>query len=486
MTATPDQPAAESLPRDRHLFGPGPKRILALDGGGVRGAISVAFLERIEKIIQEEQDRVGTAGNGHAASAPSAAPAGPVRLGDYFDLVGGTSTGAVIAGALALGKSTSEIKDFYLKLAPRVFKRPFWRVPGLQAKFDAKALREEIDNIVRDRTLDSPDLITGLCVVTKRLDTGSPWILANNTRAPYWNSTAPEPLANRKGHTGNSQYRLANLVRASTAAPHFFDPEILAISEDERKQPLADINAKLAGLPWLSLWVSKLRLLMLKASHPGRGNRIADTHGLFVDGGVTPFNNPAMALLMMTQLDGFKLNWPLGPDQLSIVSIGTGTSRTKLSFKELGLFGPLRVTLSALLSLMSDIENLSLTQMQWLGECPQPWEINSEIRNLANDAPPGGKWFRFLRYDVRLDPIWLKEHMQLDFTESEVERFRRMDDPGIIKNIYAIARLAAELQVKREHFFPDKPRKAAPPGQPMDAAAPPFGDGAGLLPTPPA
>ena len=111
----------------------------------MRGAISVAFLERIEKIIQEEQDRVGTAGNGHAASAPSAAPAGPVRLGDYFDLVGGTSTGAVIAGALALGKSTSEIKDFYLKLAPRVFKRPFWRVPGLLAKFDAKALREEID-----------------------------------------------------------------------------------------------------------------------------------------------------------------------------------------------------------------------------------------------------------------------------------------------------------------------------------------------------
>ncbi len=106
---------------------------------------------------------------------------------------------------------------------------------------------------MRDRTLDSPDLITGLCVVTKRLDTGSPWILANNTRAPYWNSTAPEPLANRKGHTGNSQYRLANLVRASTAAPHFFDPEILAISEDERKQPLADVNAKLAGLPWLSL-----------------------------------------------------------------------------------------------------------------------------------------------------------------------------------------------------------------------------------------
>jgi hypothetical protein len=56
--------------RDRHLFGPGSKRILSLDGGGVRGVISVAFLERIETIL---------AGNG----APE------TKLSDYFDLMGG-------------------------------------------------------------------------------------------------------------------------------------------------------------------------------------------------------------------------------------------------------------------------------------------------------------------------------------------------------------------------------------------------------------
>jgi hypothetical protein len=37
-----------AVSRDDHLFGPGPKRILALGGGGTRGIIDLAFLARIE------------------------------------------------------------------------------------------------------------------------------------------------------------------------------------------------------------------------------------------------------------------------------------------------------------------------------------------------------------------------------------------------------------------------------------------------------
>src|ERR1700735_4103739 len=98
-------PAAEAplqTSRDRHLFGPGPKRILSLDGGGVRGAISIAFLERLEQIVDEIEGR-------------------PTLLGDWFDLIGGTSTGAIIAGALALGYRTADVRDFYQALGPRVF-----------------------------------------------------------------------------------------------------------------------------------------------------------------------------------------------------------------------------------------------------------------------------------------------------------------------------------------------------------------------------
>ena len=68
--------------RDRHLLGAGPKRILSLDGGGVRGVISIAFLERLEKEISEIEGR-------------------PTLLGEWFDLIGGTSTGAISNGACA-------------------------------------------------------------------------------------------------------------------------------------------------------------------------------------------------------------------------------------------------------------------------------------------------------------------------------------------------------------------------------------------------
>ena len=61
---------------EEHLFAPGVKRVLALDGGGVKGIVSIAFLEKMETLLRERSGR----GN-------------DFRLCDYFDLVGGTSTG---------------------------------------------------------------------------------------------------------------------------------------------------------------------------------------------------------------------------------------------------------------------------------------------------------------------------------------------------------------------------------------------------------
>ena len=213
------------------------------------------------------------------------------RLGDYFDLVGGTSTGAVIAGALALGKSTAEIKDFYLKLAPRVFKRPFWRVPGLQAKFDAKALREEIDNIVRRPHARQPGPdhrpVRGHQAARHR----QPLDPRQQLRAPVLELDPPS-RANAR----------ATPATASTGSPIWCAPaprrRISSIPKSLRSARTSassrwpTTNASSPDWPG-----SRSGQQAAPAAAEGLGSRrkapdIADTHGLFVDGGVTPFNNP--------------------------------------------------------------------------------------------------------------------------------------------------------------------------------------------------
>jgi len=68
-----------------------PRKLLALDGGGIRGVTSLEILLKIE------QDLATATGQGSS-----------FRLGDFFDYIGGTSTGAIIAAGLAVGKSVQE------------------------------------------------------------------------------------------------------------------------------------------------------------------------------------------------------------------------------------------------------------------------------------------------------------------------------------------------------------------------------------------
>jgi len=427
MSDTPE--AHYGCSRDYHLFGPGPKRILSLDGGGVRGAISVAFLERIEKILDE---RAGL----------------EVRLGDWFDLIGGTSTGAIIAAALALGKRVDYVKKIYFQLAPRVF-RSSWRVPKLQAKFATGPLRKEIDNIVGDIKLGDEELITGLAIIAKRIDTGSPWILANNPASDFWeNRTGSRTIANK-------DYRLATLLRASTAAPTYFDPEIIAITKDAPVDPLGPIAASGLLPSWIQLSATKIRAIfgyLLPRFGPSE-----NTHGLFIDGGVTPYNNPANLLLMLATLKQFGICWKYGPQELTIVSIGTGSFRPKLTFGDLAnpLMRQLNLIERTILSCITDGQNLTLAQMQWLGECPVRWPVNSEIHGVEDNPPPGGPWFRFMRYDVGLDQTWMLDKLGRKVDAAEAAGLQQMDSTEFIEKLYEIGARAANMQVEPRHLFGD-------------------------------
>lgn len=72
------------------------RRILALDGGGIKGVLEAAFLDAVETATAK-------------------------RIADHFDLVAGTSTGGIIALGLGLGLSARDIVEFYVREGPRIF-----------------------------------------------------------------------------------------------------------------------------------------------------------------------------------------------------------------------------------------------------------------------------------------------------------------------------------------------------------------------------
>lgn len=368
--------------RDAHLFSPGAKRILSLDGGGIRGIISLAFLEKVEALVDEIEGC-------------------PTRLCDWFDMIGGTSTGAIIATLLALGYRVSEVRRFYETLGARIFKKSFFRLVGWQAKFDHRVLKKELAAVLGDCTMDSADLQTGLCIVLKRMDTGSAWLVMNNPRSAFWDTPADNAF------TGNRHLPLVNVVRASTAAPNFFDPELIEI---------------------------------VKGQPPG----------LFLDGGLTSHNNPVLLMLMTCLMPPQGLNWPVGPDKLLIVSVGTGSFRrtmTPAQAKRSSAFG---LAVRSLSAMISEGQQLVLTLMTYLGQSPVGWPINSEIGDLGLHTAPTGDLFKFLRYDILIEKSWLEEKLGKSLTPKIIENLQHMDNPSMMATLYELGSIAAELQVKPE------------------------------------
>jgi predicted acylesterase/phospholipase RssA len=370
----------------------GPKRILSLDGGGLRGVLTLGFLRRIETILRER-----------AGGDPA------FRLGDYFDLIGGTSTGAIIAAALSLGMSVDEVHKHYLALGEAVFKRSFWRRGLTVPKYDSNEVAKALRSVFGDRTLGSGDFRTGLMVMSKRYDSGSPWPLTNNPKARYHGL--------RPGSTTipNGEYPLWQVVRASAAAPMFFAPEWLDIS----------------------------------SADPARG--LTAVHGQFVDGGVSTANNPALQLLLTTTVQGYNFNWRTGADQLLVVSVGTGKANpapgATSGFESLAA----AQAVLALKALMDDCGDLVETVMQWLSTSPTAREIDREMGTVS-PALGGQPMLSYLRYNVLFDRMWCKKHLDAEWSDAFLSSMEEMDQPSHIGDLDVIGGRGAAKLVDAAHF----------------------------------
>jgi uncharacterized protein len=330
------------------------------------------------------------------------------RLSDYFDLIAGTSTGAIIAAALSLGMTVEEVQGHYARLGELVFKSSFLRNGLLRAKYPAERVKQALTSVFGDRCLDSPDFKTGLLVMSKRFDTGSAWPLTNNPKSRYFEG------GTKATTIPNKRYPLWQVVRASTAAPSFFDPEAIQIGE------------------------------------PADG--LAAVQGDFVDGGVTPSNNPTLQALMTATMEGYRLNWKAGVDQLLVVSVGTGKANV-----EKGRIGDLtpaaQLAVTALMALMEDCADQVESVMQWLSVSPTARKIDREIGTCQ---PPlgGAALCSYLRYNALLQADWCTEHLGARYTPEHLKALEAMDNLANVDELSHLGSLVGERMMSADHFPP--------------------------------
>jgi len=335
------------------------KRLLALDGGGLRGIFTLKILEEMERQLQQ------------AHNDPN------YRLCDHFHYIGGTSTGAIIAAMLSWGRSASEVLELYKSFGAAMFqKRRFWQ--RYKSKFDYQGLTAMLKKLFSEdgegkvlAELGTDRLKTFLLIVTRNASTGSDWPITNN----------PNALYNRKGTLGcNLKFPIWQLLRASTAAPTFFPPEVVTIYGE--------------------------------GSDYEKGVTCS-----FEDGGITPYNNPAYLLYLKATLPEYHMNWATGEDNLHLVSVGTGLAKlSRETIKELHILNQASILPPTLIQSYQINQDL---MCRATGKCLFGEPIDSEVGDMIRPHPNPA--FTYVRYnhtftddDFEPDSIYSCKNLPMD------------------------------------------------------------------------
>ena len=356
------------------------RKLLSCDGGGIRGIISIEILSRIEEELRTINGKP------------------KLVLADYFDYVAGTSTGAIIATLVALGYSSDAIREFYIKSGAEMF-HPARLWERLRTKFDDDNLSRMLKEVIgEETTLGSDKLRTLLMIVLRNATTDSPWPLSSNPGAKYndWDS---------RGQASNLNLPLWRLVRASTAAPTYFPPEVVNVAEQQF---------------------------------------------VFVDGGVTMYNNPAFQLFLMATTEPYRLCWPTGEDNILLVSVGTGATANanrNLSPREMNLLYNASHIPSALMA-------AALHEQDFLcrifGKCLVGEMLDREVGDVIGQGIPGTlKLFTYARYNAELSREGLDT---LGLNTIDPAHVQQMDSIEHIEEMRQVGRAVAEQKVTASHF----------------------------------
>lgn len=191
-------------------------RILSIDGGGIRGILPGQILVSLEEKLKIK-------------SGDSSA-----KLGDYFDLVAGTSTGAILSAAYVCpGEhnrprfSAKEAVNFYLEDGDEIFDVGFWRSIGtLGGISDEKYSANELERVLKTAFGDTKisELLKPTCLVSYDVKRRLPIIFKQHNAVEK-----------------NKDFLVRDALRGSTAAPTYFEAaRIYSLDPLRQKYVLVD------------------------------------------------------------------------------------------------------------------------------------------------------------------------------------------------------------------------------------------------------
>jgi patatin-like phospholipase/acyl hydrolase len=335
-------------------------------------------------------------------------------LADFFDFVCGTSTGAIIAACISTGMSMDQIRRFYINSGKEMFDKAFF-LDRLKYKYNDESLslklKSELNKALgynddnEPAKLGDANLKTLLMMVMRNHTTDSPWPVTNNPYAKY---------NDRSRVDCNLELPLWQLVRASTAAPTFFPPEVVTFAEGTDEE----------------------------------------YSFIFVDGGVTTYNNPAYLAFQTVTAAPFNINWKTGVDDMLIVSVGTGcAAKTQhgVDADDLWLLDHAMSVPSALMNAASAGWD---TTCRLLGKCRFGADIDSEIGSLVVGDDSSSNWsaeklFSYVRYDPDVTAQGLQNLGLNHIAPSSVQR---MDSVKHIAEMQQVGQVYAERNIDLKHL----------------------------------
>lgn len=372
------------------MFDPSKKRLLALDGGGILGVISLGALRKVENDLRAQ--------TGNA----------DLRLRDFFDYIAGTSTGGIIAAGLALGMTVDQIERIYVEEGQDIFDKRSMvaRVIGrMRSKYSHDKLTKRLKDEFTDRTIEELQaegrLSTEkhLAIVTRNVDTDSPWPVSTNPAARY-NDPARMDC--------NLRIPLWQLCRASAAAPTFFAPE---------------------RLQW--------------------DIRDPDKQFWFEDGGVTPYNNPSMLLFRMATSPAYRCNWRAGEDRMMMISVGTSFAYRTLDDPDAGGESLIQTAGSIAGELMRGISVENDINCRTFGRCVAGPHLDRELGDLVSLATAGDpRLFTYARYDIETSPDALSAMGLGHIEQGDIV----LDNVEAIPTLQVLGRKLAERVDMGAHF----------------------------------